>query len=374
MSALVEKYKSIKDAIDRSVEGFSTFDDLAADVLTRVVIETINTYQQKLNVGVQDSVGDLVDSFKQKVSQAIFETSSGWHVANRDAALFPRGCRFCYTRGDTTLVVVEQEPQIRSLMFSEEMLGESQGSSSGGAGVRVALALPYVIFIVQFKRDRFTNLYCCWRTAPLRTLDEPLIPPLLPNIHDNFNVCLGRSFAAEGSTIAEICDSVISNFWNSQFNGDLSTHWWGKARINAALQTALTWQDHSAHDSMFILNVAFPYNPERILRYMVEHLTLHEQLPDENALRHKLSDAIDEAVEALFSKVVRYFKKTKFERHHPKEVKAVLGAAMKEACVELADLISVINQECEKLGRQLVTDGNKTRYEKRGAAWAAYCS
>lgn len=378
MSKLIHTYESLKQSVDKSLQTVDNFEALASEVLTNVVIQTINTYQQKLNVGIEDSVGDLINTFKQKISQSIFDTVSGWKIANRDKVLFPKGCRFCYTKGQSLIVIIEQDPQIRSLLFDGGMLDESYAPHLSNNAEWVALALPYVVFILHFKNELFVGLYCGWRKSPLRSLDDRMSQPLLPNIHDGLNVCMGRAFlmgrdsGATRMNIAEQTEVVLNNFWNSQFNNDLSRNWWGKSRYDSRLRTARTWADASLEDSSFILNIDLSYLPNRSVNNVLELVTMHEEEPDENALRHKLSEEIDSCIDTLSNRILRYFKKTKFEKFQPKSISNTLAESIKAANHEFIDLVFCIQHELENLKREIDADKMRAKVHKVGPLWTKY--
>lgn len=349
MADLISRYESIKQATDLTVQEVRTLEPLVNDILTKVVIETLHKYQQKVNVGVQDSISDLLDNFKQKITQEIFDIAGTWKVANREPVMFPRGCRFCWTKGESTIFIIEQDPQIRSLSMAAGMLGQSYSYAAHEQTEYIALALPYVVFIVHFRANEFAGLYCGWRRQPLGDLSDMLCRPLLPNIHDTLNVCTGWSAAAhygQGS-MAERTMNIITNFWSSTFNNDIAEAWWSKFRIHRSLATAKSWAKKSAEDSSFILQVNL--HETRSVQYVLDLLVMHEQEPDENAFRHRLSENIDGCIEKLSSGILRYFKKTKFERYHPTEITDVVKQIIQEAVRELADVVFVLDAEVKKL-------------------------
>lgn len=151
MSKMIQKYLHLKEAAAKA-RGAADFEGLSSDILTRVVIDSITKYRQKVVVGAQDSVSDLLDSFKFSLAEAVFEVAAGWKVVNREPFLFPRGCRFCHTRGNTTIFVIEQEPQIRTLSFEGRMIGETPFTGENfepePPPERLPMALPYVVFLI----------------------------------------------------------------------------------------------------------------------------------------------------------------------------------------------------------------------------------
>lgn len=344
--SFISRYESIKKAADLTLQEAKGFDLLVEGVLTRVIRDTLHTYQQKINVGIQDSVGDLLDTFKQKVAQQIFDTANTWKVVKREPVLFPRGCRFCSTKGESTIFVIEEDPQVRALSFAGGMMGSSRPSYLGNPEY-ISLALPYVLFIVHFRDGRFVGLYSGWRTHALVSLNDLMARPLLPNIHDNFNVCMGRSFTPSGQSMAEQSLNALNHFWNSTFNNDISDAWWSKFRLGNRLMTGRRWADESALDATFILQMNL--NEMRSLQHQLNLLVVEEQEPDENVFRHKLSEGIDKCVGDLFAGTMRYFKKTKFERHEPKDITEVLRRAIKDAVGELVDVVFALDGEIKRL-------------------------
>jgi len=347
------RHQHLKEAARLAAVELQTNNELVDAILSQVIIEAMKRYQQKVNVGVQDSVSDLLDTFKQKVTESVFTTSDAWTaVSGLDPFLYPKGCRFCYTRGKSTIVVIEEDPKVRSLSFERHMVGESSSSIRGSERQRVSLSLPYVVFLVFFKEGRFSSLYSGWRTRPLSGLDDLLHKPLLPNIHDNLAVCLG-STNTEGD-VAAVSQKVITNFWNSRFNGDLSDVWWDKGLASDHLSSALTWAEATEENPMFILDIDLPkIIGSRTVQYLLDLLCKSEENPDESGFRHQLSETIDQCVETLFLKIMRYFKKTKFDRHYPKDIGESLGRAAQNAVGELSDVVSVLKVEVDKLTEEL---------------------
>lgn len=368
MDNLSERHRDLRDAAALAAAEAGRCEGLVTDVLNRVVIETIRAYQNKVNIGIQDSVGDLLDTFKETVRHSIFEAAAGWKVTQREPFLFPKNCRFCFAKGDTTVVIIEQDPQTRSLLIDTKMLGEDV--STLGGGERIMLAMPYTVFVIQFVNGRYVTLYCGWRSAPLRTLTDSIYQPLLPNINDGMAVCFGQSDMPKAGTIAEQADHAVGTFWNSRFNNDLSKFWWAKKNIDSRLRTARSWNQKSIEDPTFILGVRLPTNPNKTIRQCLNLMTGNEQEPDVNAMKHRLSETIDGCAEQLFHKINRYFRDKKFEKHQPKSVEDALSAAMTEAAKGLADVIEEVREQVEAISKEVT--GAMRPVNKVGPLWEDY--
>ena len=367
MRDLLQKHEDLRRAAKQTVTDHQELSGLSEQVLTDVVFATLKKYQQKLNVGIEDSVSDLLDGFKQKITETVFETAGTWQVAVRPPILFPKDCRHCYTRGHSTVVVIEQDPQSRSLTFTREALEEDDDGED--ACRRVNLSLPYVVFVLHFRDDVFSGVYCGWRTSPLRDLDDMLCRPLLPNIHSNLAVCMGASGYAVGDNISQQCESVISNFWNSQFNTDLSEMWNSKSLYHRSLDSAKGWEQATFVNPIFVLEFDLP--EAKSVQYIIDLLVLNEETPDVSSMRHQLVEQLDNCSERLFSRIMNYFKKTKFDKHFPKHVEDQLKVALQDSVGEFSDLVRCLEYDIDNL-RNSVKKSKDIKVEKRSDFWSDY--
>ncbi len=355
MSELLNRYESLKDATRLAVNETSSLEGVIDDVLTKVVHESIKKYQQKLNVGVEDSVSDLLEAFKQKITESIFDAASTWKIANKEPVMFPRGCRYAYARGTSTIFVVEQDPGVRTLSFDF-----SYGVRNAE---RHALAMPYVVFLAHLKNNWLVGLYCGWRTAPLQTLSDLISCPLLPNIHENLAVCMALDLRYENQTV----ENAISDFWNSTFNNDVSDRWQAKSAVSLDLTTPESWVEKSEENPLFMLELDFGHN--KTIQSCIDLLTKHEVEPNEDEFLHRLSESIDACVKTLFSKIMRYFKKTKFEKHSPKDVTETLKSAIIKATGDLTDVVRVLDKEISSL---TISNVGKHDLVRVGNLWTNY--
>ena len=358
--------KAVRSALDKvkTGEGFSP---LVEEILTRVIYKVIGQYQNKVNAGMQDSVSDLLNSFKQKVATQIFESADSWRVRNRDEFLFPPNCRYCYSRGESTILVIEQQPAVRSLLFYENLLGRDYGSMTGTK--RVPLSLPYVYFFMHFRRhennDVVSGVYTAWSNTSIVSLDDRLGRPVLPNTHPHCNVCMGWT-PMRGNNIIELTNNTITTYWNSTFSSDLADLWWAKSNVDRRIATGNEWMKNSEDNPLFILSVDWPF--AYTVRGLLDLLTRSEMEPSELATRHKLTDTVDKCVETLYSKILRYFKRTSFERFYPKESADQLSQAIGSVVGEMSDLLLALEHEVNKLAED-IQDASPTRWKKRGEFW-----
>gem|GEM_PF-5985068 len=354
MDQFTDRHDSLKEATRLAAES-AGFEGVVDDILTKVVHESIKRYQQKINVGVEDSVSDLIDFFKQKVTEEIFDSASSWKLANKEKEpiIFPRGCRYAYTRGKSTIFVIEESPKIRTITFEH--------------GERYSLAMPYVIFMSHFNEGRFSGLYCGWANSSLETLNDLIYRPLLPNIHNHLLVCRGGHSPEVVGSFSKSTELAITEFWSSRFNDDLADRWNERKEVSHLLDPAERWVLESEEDMMFMLRLEFGVG--KTIQSHIDLLTTNEEEPDESEFRHLLSERIDACTNTLFRKILRYFKKTKFEKHSPKDVTESLKDAIIESTGDFTDVIRSLNGEIDNLS---VANERKHSFVKAGNFWTDY--
>lgn len=342
---MTQRFDALKETAQLLSDEVESFNELSERILSQVVLETIRTYQQKLSVGIEDSAADLLDAFKQRAAQKIIDAGSGWRSVNQDYCILPRGCRFCFTHSNNTIVVIEQDPQTRTLTFSGGMQGTYSESGATYGTERVNLAFPYQIFVFKFVDFRFSEVFNFCRTAPIRTRYDMLLESVLPNIHIGGGVCMPMPVRQNPLSISETCDEVIAEFWSSQFNYDLSTKWWDKGHVSEKIRTGSEWAKNTELDPLFILGVGF--KEFKNLNDFVYQLGWSTD-PSEANLRSKISEEIDACVGGLFHKITAYMKKTKFERHAPKDINEILRKHLKACIGEFSEVLMVLNNEVDK--------------------------
>lgn len=341
--SLDQKCKSLKTTTLKALEETQELKSLSNHVLTQVVLESIRLYQKKVVVGIEDSASDLLDQFKQNVAKQIFELASGWKVSYQDCFLFPKGCRFSFQKGRDTVIVVEQDPQVRTLSFMQGMQQQTTPVKNKYSE-RICLSLPYTIFVFSFNDDTFKDVKCFWTTSPLKSLDDNLCCCVLPNIHIGGSVCLSKQDKI--GSINNVCEKVISSFWSSQFNSDLSDQWLKKGSVSSLISTGKLWEEKTREDPLFILNV--PFKKYKTLRDVLYGNTSDVPVT-QSVFKNKVFDQIDSCIENLFHKISNYLKKTKFEKHVPKDIEDLMKNTLKSSISELVDVVVSLDCEIEKL-------------------------
>lgn len=364
---LLERHRVLKELTHKTVseivskDGFSEFSNV---ILQEIIISCLKNYQKKLNVGVQDSVHDLLDNLKKELKRLVFDISEEWSIiTSHDKIIFPENCRFFYKKGQSFLVVIEQKPHVRSLSFDKEILGKFKNTSKVRSRKDrtelIQLSLPYIVFVFHFKNlsknsssafFEIQGFYSGWRKKSLSSFEDELYHPLLPNIHTNLNICMGHKWSLKGDNISNLVNKALTDYWSSVFNDDLSDFWWEKRNYDNRFTTAYSWAEETKSNSDFILSANFG-KPYKKLENLVNLCVLYEEEPDKNVIEHRLSDLIDDCTSDFFNKIMRFFKRTKFERYYPKEAKSLLEKEISVLADEMTDLILCLDNEVQKLSR-----------------------
>lgn len=366
----IQETLRVRNALRKTIEAVKEENQpLMADILTKVVIDALNKFQTKVNVGLQDSVSDLLDQFKRDIERQIFDIAQQWTLATRqEKFLFPRNCRFVYSKGSSTIVVIEQEPGRRTLTMDEGLLGIGTGAKTGRT-VRKSILLPYVIFVMQWRQGLLVNAYTAWAKSPMRSLSDPVYNPILPNTHDNYNICTGDLIMPNGD-ISLGCERVISDYWQSEFNTDLANFWWDKVNL-APIRDVDTWEENS--DDPFLFNDLNLGSKNKTVEDMIDFCLNAETDPESADLRHRLTAKIEEVSGQMFDKVMKYFKKRKIERLYPNDVEDALAKSLEDVLDEVCSIVIAMQNEVESLTAELTKDRKDIDHygwEKRSDYWS----
>ncbi len=184
----------------------------------------------------------------------------------------PEGMRFIQRRGNATVVVLEEKPQVRTVRW---LADDSPVPFGKGAVYRtVRLAFPFVVFVIVFNDGRLTGVQqCFYRVEPIGSLDDMLYFPNLYNCARtppgrgplmeswlclvNLNADLGRlSWAGR-------LQQVHQHIWGGGFNRSSEVHegnsLWQTMKPDPRLSTVDRWAEESLKDPFFVLSV--PWRP-----------------------------------------------------------------------------------------------------------------
>ncbi len=330
MQLSMAQINDLKAAAKAAVDP-DTLDQLAAGVLSDIVLETMKKYQLKLNVGVQDSVSDLLDNFKTSMTTTLVNALSKWKLPGDDIGVFPDNCRFYFKKGDHTVIVIEAPPSVRTLTFTYDQFN-CPGTN------RYTLGLPYSVFVVHFDKDKFAGLYHGWRRQPLRSIDDHVSPPCLPNTHSNFAVCVSEK--TYSGNLGEQVSQIVADFWASSFNHDLETFFLAGRNMFATMSSMSAWEQNTELNPLFILGLRLEdVGENRSVRDTLDLITTYAVEKEVVDIRKKITEEVDEVTGLLFARIMRYFKNTKFDRYHPTAIKEALAGHFSKSNEHLTNLL-----------------------------------
>ncbi len=178
----------------------------------------------------------------------------------KDRYLFlPGGTRLVQAKGASTILVIEQPPQVRQIRWSNERMGMGRSYAS------YRLAFPYLVYVSTFYRGEFEELRIYYRVAPLRSANDSVYLSNLMNVQANpglpscARACLrGRPPGLTEQPLAEQVDGLLTYFWASGFNMDIEGNCFERARsLDARICSIEAWQQASEADPLFPLGVAW---------------------------------------------------------------------------------------------------------------------
>lgn len=280
-----------------------------------VVEQGANRISQEFIGNITDEADTVIRELNIELCEKIWDSFQGYkELSNESPYIFPDGTKIAYTKGNRTVVVVEQKPQIRSVTFDEELLTESEANHAlrvTESGYRYTLSFPYVFFVIVFDKGKYTSHEMYFRNKPLTSVREHIYLAPLPNVFRKSEsqsraVCMGDGFknaVKEELTIARQCEMVVSDFWMRTFNADLGDG--EPEKVDKRIKNYAVWQKNTQADPMFILSVN--WTKGKTIKGVVESML------DGRNQNHKL-DPVDQAIrEQLEAGVRRLTDKIKAE-------------------------------------------------------------
>jgi hypothetical protein len=172
--------------------------------------------------------------------------------------ILPDGTRIYARWRHTTVLAIEQSPQVRHLRWSAKTL------KSEGEYVEYWLAFPFIVYLVGFHLEEFEEMRVYFRTAPLAGESDPLCFPNLWNVQAaesplaRCRACLrGRPEGLE-RPVGEQATALIEFFWAAGFNRDIEDNCFARAKArDPRIATLEAWESATRSDPLFPLSVGW---------------------------------------------------------------------------------------------------------------------
>lgn len=287
----------------------------------KAMMKSIREYfQKKGNIISQEIMGEIIDESERFVMDRYIAINDNiWrsfqqykrHVET-EPFIMPKGTRLAYTQGNKTVIMVEQEPMVRSTLFTEKSAyGKRHGNSKKEKGVFLyedtylfRLAYPYLYYIFQIietkgeedsdKKSTTARVSIYMSKKAISGPSDILYKLPLPNVmqgredvNDIYSyMCLNMDVKDESSKLTDLqsqIDNLIEQFWNRPFNTDGTGH---RYRLlgDPRLDTLDRWEEASQDDPLFVCNVNWENGFQ--LKGLLEYI-----LPGNNTTNNELDGA-----------------------------------------------------------------------------------
>lgn len=226
--------------------------------VVRRFITKITTKNQK---NFDKIFGQLADSLIDEIKCQMDEDTVLAKLKKDE--ILPNHCKYYINSGSCKIVVIEQEPTKRNCMIGSKASGEISDR-------HFYLSFPYVIFVLVFKNNSLANLYVFFRQEPIKSLQDKLYQANFTNMYDEGNFCLGFH-GHKKETFTERVDEVISYFWNSLFNGDISSTHNDYVKEDSRFKFT-KWERETKTNPEFIMGIDLKYK-FRLSAFLKERLS-----------------------------------------------------------------------------------------------------
>lgn len=237
--ALVERAtRLINDCTDAVLRKFKE------DVFQRGIVEIITTLIQRSRGVLLSEMQVAIQSVQNKGDKPSSQSST-WKV-------LPDGTKLLLNRGDTTAVVIEQKPQVRTMNIK---------------GVTYHLGFPYVVFLLIFKESpsqvSYLQKLCVFFSN--ETMTNPYIKLRRANFSNidtdgRVHFCRYERPPDSKITLTEQTENALAAFWQARFTGNIcSDHRRdGKILYDGSPASLLKWERLTLQDPRFVLKVDWP--------------------------------------------------------------------------------------------------------------------
>jgi hypothetical protein len=288
--------------------------------------------EQKFGKMAQDFLGGIVDEAEGlardlniELCEKIWDAFQGFKEMSKESpTIFANNTKLAYTKGSRSVIVIEQNPQVRTVSFTPDLIDdkavakEAQGKTEHG--LRYSLAFPYVYFMVVFDGGKYHYHEVYFRNKPLTSVREHVYLAPLPNVwvkgekSTNNAMCMGNDhFAAKVGdelTVARQCEMVVSHFWQRTFNQHLGDG--NPGVVDKRIKNYAVWQAHSQKDPLFVLDVSWQKGKtiKGIVEAALERRSMKHGLDAvDTHIREKLTSGVAKLTERIKSEIATAKKK-----------------------------------------------------------------
>ena len=308
--------------------------------MKKLIETTYSRMSQEFVGSLEDETEGLLSDLNYNLCDRIWDSVQQMKLQCDDGPyILPSNVRIAYTKGNRTVVVIEQKPQVRTMGFAGDLVGSKSrnaAKSISDYGYRFTLSFPYVYFFMVFDGTTFKYYEVFFKNKPLTSTREHVYTPPIPNIHRGKNnrrpVCMGNGFlqsVREEGTIAKQCEEVVSEFWQRPFNGHLGNGM--NDNTDKRLKNYKRWQEETEKDAMFILDVK--WGKGKTVKSVIDHMFKMRNM-------NHPGDDIDKKIRSMLENGVKSINET---------VKNAIDSANKNNTLRAGDLDNVVKEQLEEV-------------------------
>lgn len=263
---------------------------------------------------ISDEAEGLTRDLQFALNDKIWDSFQQYKERHDDTPyMIPRNVRIMYTKGHRTIIVIEQEPQVRTVGFSYGLVAKAdikKAVTTSANGYWFTLAFPYVYFVVVFDKEVYSNIEPFFVNERLTSVRDKLYFAPMPNVRDKIDsntnqphVCLGDgsgSSVRRYNTITEQSEELIRLFWSRVYSDHYGK---GKFRkIDKRISTIRNWQQNSIEDPMFILSVE--WKKGITLKGIIEDkFDFRDQTHEMDGMEKEVRDLLEKGVSKLTHRI-----------------------------------------------------------------------
>lgn len=153
-------------------------------------------------------------------SSTIKKATRALNQSQIETPIMPFGTVLLKTDGTTSVFFIQKPPEKVIIRFRSKM------TPSGTKPTHYTIAYPWRVFALMFKGSIISDYSLRFAKGPIRTMEDQLYRPPLPNIEKDAQMCMGLGMVAYVGTtgpLSAIADKVIDWVDKSNYNNDLAT-------------------------------------------------------------------------------------------------------------------------------------------------------
>lgn len=317
--------------------------------LKGILAVVLNGARDRIGQEIAAVVSEAVSKVLTDTAEAVAKEVAANGMAEstyRDLAtgldILPDGTKFCQSRGKALIVVVEQKPEVRTVLFDTSVRSETDGKA------QLSLSFPYLRFVLKFEEGKFSKLWVFYANEPLRNLDTALHLPNLPNTYADGRVCM--NFGGHGKkALSDRVVEVLAHWWLSEFNNHLlDSNYFPTRACDPRLESFATWAAATEADPNFVLQINWRPCATNLKALIEESLgSLDPEKANfsnwQTAFKQRIATAKAGLTATIAEACQTAAVKVKLEPHIERELLALLqllAAATKKAVEEALDKVA----------------------------------